>query len=103
MQSQLRHSTNLCGHIFSASKCVYVWIVMWQIKPEHTFALITKNEADIRISLTSKPIEPFLSVSKASNRKCAYILESANVETYSNPCALETWSKVFGQLGLAAN
>lgn len=44
---------------------------------EHTFALISKKEADIRIELTSKLTEPFLFVSKASNRKCAYILESA--------------------------
>ena len=39
------------------------------------------KKADIRIELTSKLTEPFLLVSKASNRKCAYILESAKVET----------------------
>lgn len=38
------------------------------------------KEANVRIKLTSKLTEPFLLVSKASNRKCAYILESAKVE-----------------------
>lgn len=46
--------------------------------------------AYIRIALTSKLTEPFLLVSKASNRKCAYILESAKVEIYSNLHALKT-------------
>lgn len=32
--------------------------------------------------LTSKLTEPFLFVSKASNRKCAYILESAKISSY---------------------
>lgn len=47
-------------------------------------ALILK-EADVKLELTSKLTEPFLFVSKASNRKCAYILESAMVENLSNP------------------
>lgn len=62
----------------------------WQISLEHIFAFIPKKEAVIRIELTSKLMEPFLFVSKASNRKCAYILESAKVETYSDPRTLET-------------
>lgn len=44
-----------------------------------------QKEADTRIKLTSKLTEPFLFVSKASNRKCAYILESAKVEAHSYP------------------
>lgn len=32
-------------------------------------------------ALTSKLTEPFLFVSKASNRKCAYMLESESAET----------------------
>lgn len=49
------------------------------------FCFYLLREADGRIELTSKLTEPFLLVSKASNRKCAYILESAKVETHSNP------------------
>lgn len=92
----LYHSTNAVQYLKKIYLSIYVDIAVLFIGSYTCFYL-----SDIRTELTSKLTEPFLLVSKASNKKCAYILESAKAETCSNQRALNTRSKVFEQLGLA--